>query len=93
MVPGPTLQGHVMGRLLRPVDVAATVGHLLSDATTMMTGTIIDLHPEMVRINSRAIRAARIYARREPIHARIVNCMLNARGRFLLAHKDKYFYW
>ena len=40
-----------MGRLLRPVDVAATVGHLLSDASAMMTGTIIDLHPEMVRID------------------------------------------
>ncbi|CAN0180850.1 unnamed protein product [Hapterophycus canaliculatus] len=37
-----------MGRLLRPVDIAATVGHLLSDASAMMTGTIIDLHPEMV---------------------------------------------
>ena len=36
-----------MGRLLRPVDVAATVGHLLSDASAMMTGTIVDLHPEM----------------------------------------------
>lgn len=38
-----------MGRLLRPVDIAATVGHLLSDASAMMTGTIVDLHPEMVR--------------------------------------------
>lgn len=37
-----------MGRLLRPVDIAATVGHLLSDASAMITGTIIDLHPEMV---------------------------------------------
>lgn len=36
-----------MGRLLRPVDIAATVGHLLSDASAMMTGTIVDLHPEM----------------------------------------------
>ncbi|CAM9675388.1 unnamed protein product [Laminaria digitata] len=41
-------KGHAMGRLLRPVDVAATVGHLLSDSSAMMTGTIIDLHPEMV---------------------------------------------
>lgn len=40
-------QGHAMGRLLRPVDIAATVGHLLSDASAMMTGTIVDLHPEM----------------------------------------------
>lgn len=36
-----------MGRLLRPVDIAATVGHLLSDASAMITGTIVDLHPEM----------------------------------------------
>lgn len=50
-VPALALQGHAMGRLLRPVDVAATVGHLLSDSSAMMTGTIIDLHPEMVRIN------------------------------------------
>lgn len=40
-------KGHAMGRLLRPVDIAATVGHLLSDASAMMTGTIVDLHPEM----------------------------------------------
>lgn len=39
---------HKMGRLLRPIDIAATVGHLLSDAALMMTGSIIDLHPEMV---------------------------------------------
>lgn len=50
-VPSRALQGHAMGRLLRPVDIAATVGHLLSDASAMMTGTIIDLHPEMVSIN------------------------------------------
>lgn len=43
-------KGHPMGRLLRPVDIAATVGHLLSDSSSMMTGTIIDLHPE--RINN-----------------------------------------
>lgn len=41
-------QGHRMGRLLRPVDIAATVGHLLSDSSAMMTGTIVDLHPERV---------------------------------------------
>ncbi|CAM9951314.1 unnamed protein product [Ascophyllum nodosum] len=41
-------KGHPMGRLLRPVDIAATVGHLLSDASAMMTGTIVDLHPDMV---------------------------------------------
>lgn len=39
---------HAMRRLLRPIDIAATVGHLLSDATLMMTGSIIDLHPETV---------------------------------------------
>lgn len=44
---GRTQKGHAMGRLLRPVDIAATVGHLLSDASAMMTGTIVDLHPEM----------------------------------------------
>lgn len=37
-----------MGRLLRPVDIASTVGHLLSDASAMITGTIVDLHPELV---------------------------------------------
>ncbi|CAM9656612.1 unnamed protein product, partial [Choristocarpus tenellus] len=41
-------KGHAMGRLLRPVDVAATVGHLLSDASLMITGTVVDLHPELV---------------------------------------------
>lgn len=52
-------QGHPMGRLLRPVDIAATVGHLLSDASAMITGTIVDLHPESVSGNvvSCAIRA------------------------------------
>lgn len=39
-----------MGRLLRPVDIAATVGHLLSDSSAMMTGTIVDLHPERVSV-------------------------------------------
>lgn len=35
-----------LGRILRPQDVAATVGFLLSDASAMMTGAILDLHPE-----------------------------------------------
>lgn len=35
-----------LGRILRPVDVAPTVVFLLSDAATMMTGSIIDLHPD-----------------------------------------------
>lgn len=51
--PPPTTseqKGHAMGRLLRPVDIAATVGHLLSDASAMMTGTIVDLHPEMASV-------------------------------------------
>jgi len=39
---------HPMGRLMRPVDVAGTVGHLLSDATTMLTGAIIDFAPEQI---------------------------------------------
>lgn len=39
---------HPMGRLMRPVDVAGTVGHLLSDASTMLTGSVIDFAPEMI---------------------------------------------
>jgi len=39
---------HPMGRLMRPIDVAGTVGHLLSDAATMLTGAIIDFAPEMI---------------------------------------------
>jgi NAD(P)-dependent dehydrogenase (short-subunit alcohol dehydrogenase family) len=35
-----------LGRILRPQDVAATVGFLLSDASAMMTASIVDLHPE-----------------------------------------------
>jgi NAD(P)-dependent dehydrogenase (short-subunit alcohol dehydrogenase family) len=35
-----------LGRILRPPDVAATVGFLLSSASAMMTGTILELHPE-----------------------------------------------
>lgn len=49
VVPAARAQGHPMGRLLRPVDIAATVGHLLSDASAMMTSAVIDLHPETVR--------------------------------------------
>jgi NAD(P)-dependent dehydrogenase (short-subunit alcohol dehydrogenase family) len=41
-------QQHPMGRLMRPVDVAGTVGHLLSDAATMLTGAIIDFAPEQI---------------------------------------------
>eukprot|EP00940_MAST-03C_sp_MAST-3C-sp2_P000834 g834.t1 len=35
-----------IGRILRPEDIAATVGHLLSDASEMVTGNVVDLHPE-----------------------------------------------
>jgi NAD(P)-dependent dehydrogenase (short-subunit alcohol dehydrogenase family) len=35
-----------LGRILRPQDVAATVCFLLSGASAMMTGTILELHPE-----------------------------------------------
>ena len=35
-----------IGRILRPEDVAPTVGHLLSDAANMITGNVVDLHPE-----------------------------------------------
>lgn len=45
-----------MGRLLRPVDIAATVGHLISDASAMMTGAIIDLHPELVSLRKKHAR-------------------------------------
>lgn len=36
--------GHPMGRILRPVDVAKLVVHLLSDDSAMQSGGIIDLH-------------------------------------------------
>jgi transaldolase len=39
---------HPMGRLMRPIDVAGTVGHLLSDAALMLTGSIIDFAPEQI---------------------------------------------
>lgn len=35
-----------LGRILRPQDVAASVIFLLSGASSMMTGSIIELHPE-----------------------------------------------
>jgi NAD(P)-dependent dehydrogenase (short-subunit alcohol dehydrogenase family) len=35
-----------LGRILRPDDVAATVAFLLSNASSMTTGTIVELHPE-----------------------------------------------
>jgi NAD(P)-dependent dehydrogenase (short-subunit alcohol dehydrogenase family) len=38
--------GVPLGRILRPEDVACTVGFLLSDGSAMMTGSIINLHPE-----------------------------------------------
>ena len=38
--------GVPLGRILRPEDVAATVGFLLSDSSSMMTGNCINLHPE-----------------------------------------------
>jgi len=38
--------GVLLGRILRPQDVAATVAFLLSGASTMMTGTVLELHPE-----------------------------------------------
>lgn len=39
-------QGVPLGRILRPADVASTVVFLLSSASTMMTGSVMDLHPE-----------------------------------------------
>lgn len=38
--------GVPIGRILRPKDVATTVNFLLSSASNMMTGSILDLHPE-----------------------------------------------
>ena len=38
--------GVPLGRILRPEDVAATVGFLLSDSSALMTGSILNLHPE-----------------------------------------------
>ncbi|KAL9184573.1 hypothetical protein ACHAXT_012543 [Thalassiosira profunda] len=35
-----------LGRILRPADVAASVLFLLSGASAMMSGSILDLHPE-----------------------------------------------
>jgi len=32
----------------QPIDMASIVGHLLSDASTMLTGTIIDFAPEQI---------------------------------------------
>lgn len=39
-------KGVPLGRILRPEDTAATVGFLLSNASSMMTGSILALHPE-----------------------------------------------
>lgn len=38
--------GVPLGRILRPEDVAVTVGFLLSDSSALMTGSILNLHPE-----------------------------------------------
>jgi len=38
--------GVPLGRILRPEDIASTVGFLLSDSSAMMTGNIVSLHPE-----------------------------------------------
>mmetsp|Transcript_10336 Transcript_10336/g.30460 ORF Transcript_10336/g.30460 Transcript_10336/m.30460 type:complete len:282 (-) Transcript_10336:58-903(-) len=35
-----------LGRILRPEDVASSVGYLLSNASAMVTGSILELHPE-----------------------------------------------
>ena len=35
-----------LGRILRPQDTACTIAFLLSNASNMMTGSVIDLHPE-----------------------------------------------
>jgi len=35
-----------LGRIIRPIDVASSVGFLLSNSSAMMTGSFIELHPE-----------------------------------------------
>ena len=37
-----------IGRLLRPVDTATSVLHYLSDATAMVTGSIMDISPDVI---------------------------------------------
>jgi len=39
---------HPYGRLLRADDIANVVGFLLSDAASMITGSCIDVHPELI---------------------------------------------
>jgi len=39
---------HPMGRLLRPIDIVASIGHLLSPASRMITGSVIPLCPEFI---------------------------------------------
>lgn len=39
---------HPFGRILRPVDVAAAAGFLLSDAALMISGAVLDQHPDFV---------------------------------------------
>jgi len=41
-------QAHPFGRMVRMIDVASVVGHLLSDATFMVTDTKIEMHPDLV---------------------------------------------
>lgn len=38
--------GVPLGRILRPHDIATTVVFLLSGASAMMTGSVLELHPE-----------------------------------------------
>lgn len=37
-----------VGRILRPIDTAASVIHLLSDASAMVTGAVIDISPDVI---------------------------------------------
>jgi len=36
------------GRILRPIDTAASVIHLLSDASAMITGAVLDISPDVI---------------------------------------------
>jgi len=39
---------HPMGRLLRPEDIANMALYLACDASVMVTGTVVEVHPEMI---------------------------------------------
>lgn len=40
--------GSDAGRILRPIDTAASVIHLLSDSSAMVTGAVLDISPDVI---------------------------------------------